>query len=243
MVAQAGSLVLRADLRVGDRDLVGHTIDLSEEGAVIQIDEDAPLGSRIAVKLSLSGLLEQPCSFEAHLVGRRLAAGPGSPATWELAWVHAGGDDRERLLTLLEHLDDSLAHGGSPLRILLVEDSAMTRQVFELGITRLLRHRVGTVMLDCAADGEDALEKLCESDYEVVIVDCLLPGIQGPELIHKLRAELELDRVAVVAMSVGGEEVRRSALAAGADMFVHKPVMVTDLLATLERLGRARHRV
>jgi DNA-binding response OmpR family regulator len=41
-------------------------------------------------------------------------------------------------------------------------------------------------------------------------------------------------------MSVGGEPVRRSALEAGADFFVHKPVVVGDLLATLERLGRAR---
>lgn len=239
MVATPGRVVLRADIRIGDREIVGHTLDVSETGAVVQVDEEAPLGAHVEVELSLSGLLERPCALEAELVARRIATGPGEPATWELCWEHADAEDRERLDELL----DRVRAGGDrrgPLRVLLVEDSAMTRQVFELGVTRLLGHRVGSLSLECATDAEVALNKLREGEYEVAIVDCLLPGMMGWELIRELRAGESRRRMAVVAMSVGGEEVRRQALEAGADLFVHKPVVVADLLASLERLGRTR---
>jgi CheY-like chemotaxis protein len=233
----AHSVVLRADLVCGDRAVVGHTVELSDEGAVIQVDDEPNLGEQVRVTLSLSGLLDEPCTLDAQLIGGRIAEGPGSPGIWELRWEPGCDGERERLAELLAQVRAS--SGGGPLRILLVEDSAMTRQVFELGVMRLLSGRVGSLSLDCAKDGEGAWEKLLEKPYEVAIIDCLLPGIQGPELIRKLRAR-GLSDMAVVAMSVGGEGVRLSALEAGADLFVHKPVVVARLLESLERLGRAR---
>lgn len=239
MVATPSRVVLRADIRIGDREIVGHTLDVSERGALVQVDDEAPLGARVEVELSLSGLLDRPCALGAELVARRIATGPGEPATWELCWDHADADERQRLTDLLARVRAGGEDRGR-LRILLVEDSAMTRQVFELGVTRLLGHRVGALILDHATDAEAAWNKLVEGEYEVAIVDCLLPGIQGWELIRKLRARQVERSIAVVAMSVGGEEVRRQALEAGADLFVHKPVVVADLLTSLERLGRPR---
>jgi CheY-like chemotaxis protein len=240
VVAASERVVLRAELALEDRILIAHTLHVSETGAVVQLDARAPLGSHIAVKLSFPGLLSQGCAFEAELVSKQLARGPGEPATWELRWVAADDHELERLRRFLYQLCHPDLDREEPLRILLVEDSRMTRQVFELGVSRLLGHRIGALVLDWAEDAELGWKKLRASSYDVVIVDCLLPGIPGTELIRQLREHVELRATPIVAMSVGGEPVRRSALEAGADFFVHKPVVVGDLLATLERLGRAR---
>lgn len=234
MVAER--IVLRAELRAGDRIAVGHTIHISESGVIVQTDEEAPLGTRVEVTLSFAGVIDRPCSLEAELIARRIATGPGEPATWELRWTMS---DRSELDALLARLRD--AGGDRQLRILLVEDSQMVRQVFELGVSRMLQSRCGPLTLDCVEDAETGWDKLRAADYDVAIIDCLLPGIQGPELIRRLRSDSAVRQIPIVAISVAGETMRQSALEAGADVFVHKPVVVRDLLATLERLGLGGH--
>jgi CheY-like chemotaxis protein len=237
VVGALDSVVLRADLAVDGRTVIGHTTELSATHVIVQVDEDASVGAQVEVTLSLSGFIDEPYVLVGQIVARQIARGPGTPGLWEISWVHRTVDQAERVAELIDRIEQS--GDVASLQVLLVEDSAMTRQVFELGVMRLLSGRVGALKLDWADDAEGAWKKLQERSYDVAIVDCLLPGIQGPELIRKLR-DRGLSDVAVVAMSVGGEEMRRSALDAGADLFVHKPVVVATLLASLERLGRAR---
>lgn len=234
MVAEP--VLLRAELRVDksdrDRVIIGHTIRVSDIGCIVQTDADAPLGARVLVELSLPGSRDERWSLEAELVARRIATGPGAPATWELGWAMS---DRRDLEAMLERLGDT-NRSRHELRILLVEDSRMVRQVFELGVARMIQSRCGPLTLDCAEDGERGWDRLCSADYDVAIIDCLLPGIPGPELIRRVRSDDKLQRLPVVAISVGGEAQQRWALEAGADVFVHKPIAVRDLLTTIERL-------
>src|SRR5690606_18706374 len=71
---------------------------------------------------------------------------------------------------------------------------------------------------------------------QLAIVDFFLPGMDGAQLISRIRKEPRLAGLPVVAISIGGDAARDAFLAAGADVFLDKPVVVRDLLATLDRL-------
>ena len=230
--------MLRAEVGIGGDELITHTLDLSDEGVVVQVDRDAPLGSPVELALSFPGLLER-CEMPTILVARRLATGPGAPASWELQWSPSVPLP-EPLAELLDRCRNRDASEPAGFRILLVEDSALTRQVFELALVKLLRGRVAGIELDAVEDGEVALSRLDSKTYDLIIVDCMLPGIPGDALISRLRADARLVATPMIAMSVGGDAIRQAALAAGADFFVQKPLVVTDLLTTVEKLSRVR---
>jgi DNA-binding response OmpR family regulator len=92
------------------------------------------------------------------------------------------------------------------------------------------------VLLDQAGDAPSAWLKLLDGRYDVVIVDHYLPTEDGATLIGRLRNEPSLAGISVVAISVGGNDVRRATLSAGADLFLHKPIVLRDLFRTFEFL-------
>jgi CheY-like chemotaxis protein len=58
----------------------------------------------------------------------------------------------------------------------------------------------------------------------------------GSQLIARMRAEPGLSAIPVVAISAGGPDARAEAMAAGADLFLDKPVVLSDLFSTLDTL-------
>jgi CheY-like chemotaxis protein len=78
---------------------------------------------------------------------------------------------------------------------------------------------------------------LADGTYDLAIVDYYLPELNGAQLVKRMRAEPRLAAVPIVAVSVGGTEARDATLAAGADLFLDKPLVLKDLFATLERLN------
>jgi DNA-binding response OmpR family regulator len=66
--------------------------------------------------------------------------------------------------------------------------------------------------------------------------------MKGSDLVARMRRTAALAHVPVVVMSVGSKEARAASIAAGADLFLDKPVAMRDLLETLEQLaGREPH--
>ena len=91
--------------------------------------------------------------------------------------------------------------------------------------------------------GENAAERLAQGEFDVVLMDMVLPGINGVEAIRRIRAlGAPHSRVAIVGLS-GRDEDEKAALAAGADAFILKPVSPRALAQVLAKVLRARVRV
>ncbi len=118
------------------------------------------------------------------------------------------------------------------LRVLVVDDNDLVRH-----LVRLIVESGGHVAIE-AESGEIALQAACEDPPDVCVVDEVMPGMSGSELIRALRAsaDLRLRTVPVIGIS-GREGADRELLAAGASAFVAKPVEEQALLAALARVA------
>jgi len=118
-------------------------------------------------------------------------------------------------------------------RLLLVEDSDDLRHLF----ARVLRGH-GFEVVE-ASDGYEALDRLAEFVPEVVVTDVMMPGMDGVELIRRIRAMPATAEVPVVAMSAAPTpEAEREALRAGAEDLLPKPLDSQTLLERLAGLCR-----
>jgi DNA-binding response OmpR family regulator len=88
-----------------------------------------------------------------------------------------------------------------------------------------------------ASDGDEAIE-LCNSlRPEVVVLDMMMPGRTGLEVLTELRADADLAGTTVVMLTARAQaRDRASALAAGADLFVAKPFSPLELAAAIDGL-------
>jgi signal transduction histidine kinase len=115
-------------------------------------------------------------------------------------------------------------------RILVVEDDPVNQRVI-----KLMLERAG---LDChvVEDGLTALDVLKQGDWDLVFMDCQLPGIDGFETTRRARAWLAGRPVPIVALTANARaEDRAACLAAGMDEFVTKPIRSDALRNCLAR--------
>ncbi len=136
--------------------------------------------------------------------------------------------------------DDERARSPSPdpstrqLRILVVDDSALSRQVVEEQL-RALGHSPTTV-----DSGEEALRVLASTDYDLLLVDCRMPGIDGFETVRRLRRSQEPRRPPLPVIVAMTGHTPPGADAAfwkrkGIEEHLIKPVRIPELRALLER--------
>src|SRR5688572_14088116 len=109
------------------------------------------------------------------------------------------------------------------MRILLVEDEPDAAAMLARG----LRERAYAV--DVAADGDAALLAVSDNDYDLVILDRLLPGRSGLEVCRTMRADG--DRTPILMLTARGAVADRvEGLDAGADDYLGKPFELDELL-------------
>lgn len=235
-------LILRASMRHGERTLIAHTLGLSREGAFVQTEEVASVGDQVEIELSFPGLFA-PVVRIGTVQEIKSRVGPAEPGGWRLQLAPLAGADGERFEALL---DDATEQGNvapdQPFRVLLVDDSKMTRDVFSLGAYKYFSGSSASVRVDLAENAESAWRLLSNERYQLAIVDYFLPDENGDQLISRLREDPRLAAIPVVAISIGGDSARAATFAAGADLFLEKPVGLRDLLFTLERLMRSAAR-
>jgi DNA-binding response OmpR family regulator len=103
--------------------------------------------------------------------------------------------------------------------VLLVEDEPALRDLIALILQNMVGCRVVT-----AGDGAEALKSFSELRPQAVILDILLPYMNGLDLLRKLKDQGDLDGTGVIVISaLGYPEVVRQAAAAGARDFLVKP--------------------
>ncbi|MDA0658840.1 MAG: ATP-binding protein [Planctomycetota bacterium] len=120
-----------------------------------------------------------------------------------------------------------------PLRILLAEDNCINQRLVQL-ILAETGHE-----LDIVDHGEAVLERLREAHYDVCLMDCQMPGIDGYEATRQIRAmEPPRCRVIIIALTAGAMPSDRDrCLEAGMDDYLAKPFQPSELLLLLEKLG------
>ena len=117
-----------------------------------------------------------------------------------------------------------------PGRVLVVDDDSQMRRA----VTNALTARGYAVVT--ATSGEAALSVMAEEQLDLVLLDLGLPGIEGHEVIKRLRSWSELP---VIVISVReGQEEKVAALDAGADDYVAKPFGMKELLARMRAVQR-----
>ena len=117
------------------------------------------------------------------------------------------------------------------VKVLLLEDDAATRD----HIQRSLEHAGHTV--DACAQGRDAIFLATGDAYGVLIVDRMVPGIDGLSVVKALRIS-GVTTPALFLTAMGGVEDRVEGLEAGGDDYLVKPFAMTELLARVAALGR-----
>ena len=117
------------------------------------------------------------------------------------------------------------------IEILLVEDTRVNQKVL-LYQLQLLGYQA-----DCANHGREAIDKLAESEYQIVLMDCQMPVLDGYKATKILREREGKDRhlviIGLTAHAMSGD--REKCLAAGMDDYLAKPISMEKLSAILEK--------
>ena len=117
------------------------------------------------------------------------------------------------------------------MRILLVEDQPKLARLLRKGL------REEGVSTDVAATGLDGVWLASEHPYDVVVLDVMLPDVDGLEVCRRIRAVD--DRIPVLTLTaLGAVPDRVAGLGAGADDYLVKPFAFDELLARLHALAR-----
>jgi len=124
-----------------------------------------------------------------------------------------------------------LDHGEETLNILLIEDDKETSEYATNGLTQA-GHVVNAVL-----DGKEGLVHCLDTDYDLMIVDRMLPGMDGLSLIKAARAS-GVKTPALFLTALSGVDDRVAGLEAGADDYLTKPFAFSELLARVNALGR-----
>jgi two-component system OmpR family response regulator len=120
---------------------------------------------------------------------------------------------------------------GKTMRVLVIEDDRETAQFLQRSL------KENGHMADVAGDGETGLALAREGGWDVLIVDRMLPRLDGLSLISTLRAEGSHTPVLILS-ALGEVDDRVRGLRAGGDDYLTKPYAYTELLARIEALAR-----
>ncbi|RYD31315.1 MAG: response regulator transcription factor [Verrucomicrobiaceae bacterium] len=120
------------------------------------------------------------------------------------------------------------------MKLLIVEDAPRLRTTVGTALNKI-GHTV-----DLAPDGAEAAVLLIDHAYDAVVLDIMLPGIDGLELLRRMRGRGDTTPVLMLTARDSIED-RVGGLAAGADDYLVKPFSLAELAARLEALHRRRH--
>lgn len=112
--------------------------------------------------------------------------------------------------------------------ILVTDDSAIMRMFLVMNMRRMLR-----VNITEAVNGQDALAKLMQGKYDLLLTDMNMPEMGGAELVRAVRNGLKSDIPIVIITTKGEVKDRDLGMSLGANGYLTKPVDVKELIKTI----------
>jgi CheY-like chemotaxis protein len=120
---------------------------------------------------------------------------------------------------------------AAPISVLLIDDNA---ELLEL-LSRALTH-LGKFTVLRAANGESGLEQATLAHPDCIVVDIMMPGLDGYWLVRALRGDPQTSEIPIIMLTALAQERDRVAgLLSGADNYLVKPVKPQDLVATIQQ--------
>jgi CheY-like chemotaxis protein len=126
------------------------------------------------------------------------------------------------------------------VKILVAEDDPVSRRVLEAVLSRMGHE------CESAEDGDAAWTRFQQAVPDVLITDWMMPGMAGPDLCRQVRASYGPDTYVMILTALSGDGDVKTAIDAGADDFLNKPLDRNQLamrLAVAERLRQLRLQV
>ncbi len=117
------------------------------------------------------------------------------------------------------------------MRVLLVEDDLTASR----GISLMLK--AGGMVVDQAETGEEATDLVRHYDYDIVVLDLMLPDIEGYEVVRRMRAA-RIETPVLILSGLSRPQAKVKGLAMGADDFITKPFDKAELLARVQAIVR-----
>lgn len=117
------------------------------------------------------------------------------------------------------------------MKLLIIEDSEKLRHALKVGFSKM------GYVVDDIGDGKAGYEFAIQKDYDVIILDLMLPGMNGLEILHKLRKNRKNTKILILSAK-GQVEDRVHGLSLGADDYLTKPFSFDELDARLNALMR-----
>jgi uncharacterized protein (TIGR02266 family) len=228
----------------GADDLVGdYTENLSSGGTFVATNRELPIGTSIQLVLGFPGLLE-PIAIEGVVRWTRGGTPTGAvvqPGEEPGAGIEfTPGPARDQLAAIVQRIRTRDPKTVSKLfRVLVVEDNRHVASLIHDGLKGSARREFGggvTFAVRQAEDGRQAVEMLRREAFDALIVDVYLPVIDGARVIQTARGELGLADLPIIAVSAGGDSARKSALDAGANIFLDKPMRLRQVIDTIQKL-------
>jgi signal transduction histidine kinase/CheY-like chemotaxis protein len=215
-------------------DVIGTAIGSSPDAVFVRTDESLPIGEPVRLELSFPHLLA-PHELRAEVVARHVASNPGEPAGLLLAVSQRDQRAGTELLST-----DLGPQRLSALHVLVVDGLELMRAAYGASARRHAAIGGTSIELDVAADAAAAWSQLEHRAYHLVIVDRELAGDGFETLIARIRGNPRTAETPIMATSgVGGCTVSE-ARAAGADIFLDKPLPLPDVFHTIDYLYRRR---
>lgn len=117
-------------------------------------------------------------------------------------------------------------------RVLVVDDDRVIQQLLEVNL-----ELEGYEVVATAADGREALEKIAELKPDLVILDIMMPKMDGLEVCRRLKADPKLSKIPVILLSARAQDLDvRAGLEIGASAYLTKPFDPVELLDVVGRL-------
>jgi signal transduction histidine kinase/ActR/RegA family two-component response regulator len=225
-----GSVVVRVTRVAGTEETVTLEVSVEDTGVGLSVEQQArifdafiqtePTQGGSGLGLAIAKNLVETMGGE---IGVHSELGLGSIFWFQMEMPLAQEVARERAVAAGEPMFDA--------RVLLVEDNDLNRDVL-----RMMLERMGC-SVDTAANGAEGVDAFCRGPYDLVLMDCQMPVLDGYSAAARIRdREEEHDRTPIVAITAYAlaEDLRRC-LEAGMDDHISKPLLLEDVVTMLGR--------
>jgi uncharacterized protein (TIGR02266 family) len=247
-------LILKITYPAKEDFLADYAANASQGGLFIVTSKPFEIGEEVTFTLSFPGLLHPlQCRGEVRWRLSPEQAGEDQRAGIGVAFLEDFGEDAERVRAVLSGLDQapddepdeatSIDDPIGPFRVLLADHDQEARNTVEFALEkyRSVRMASGTRLeVDVADDGNQAWSLLKSKPFDLAVIDMEIPDLEGKELISRIREDNRLADLPIIAIDDENEAAKTQADESGADFFMGKPLLLTQLFESLQRMLSAR---